>query len=63
MMVSVYKYKVSLGPEDFMEEGTIVAEDEYEAKKKLKSMDARQVSLKKLTGLNAFVKKFTADVR
>lgn len=61
--MSVYKYKVAFGREDFMEEGTIVAEDEIEAKKKLRSMDARQVSLKKLTGLNAFVKKFTADVK
>ncbi len=62
-MVSVYKYRIALGPEEFMEEGTIIAEDEYEAKKKLKSMDAKQVSLKKLTGLKAFVKQFTADVK
>ena len=61
--MSVYKYKAALGREDFMEEGTIIAEDELDAKKKLRAMDARQVSLKKLTGLNAFVKKFTADVR
>ena len=62
-MVSVFKYRIALGPEDFMEEGTVIAQDEYEAKKKLKSMDAKQVSLKKLTGLNAFVKRFTADVK
>ena len=61
--MSVYKYKAALGREDFMEEGTVIAEDELDAKKKLRAMDARQVSLKKLTGLTAFVKKFTADVR
>lgn len=61
--MSVYKYKASLGPEEFMEEGTIVAQDEYEAKKKLRLMDAKHVSLKKLTGLSAFVNQFTADVK
>ena len=61
--MSIYKYKASLGREDFMEEGTVIAQDETEAKSKLRSIDARQVSLKKLTGLNAFLKRFTADVK
>lgn len=59
----VYKYQVTLGREDFMEEGTVIAKDEYEAKDKLRSLDFRQVHLKKLSGLNAFVKQFLADVK
>ena len=61
--MSVYKYKAELGREDFVEEGTVIAVDEFDAKKKLQSMDAKHVSLKRLTGLNAFLKKFTADVK
>ncbi len=61
--MSVFKYKVTHGPEDFMEEGTVIAKDEYDAKEKLRSMDFKEVHLKKLTGLNAFVRKFSADVK
>ena len=61
--MSVFKYSVTLGREDFAEEGTVVAKDEYEAKQKLRSLDFKQVKLKKLTGLSAFVKQFSADVK
>ncbi|MCH7908813.1 MAG: hypothetical protein QGD90_06420 [Candidatus Hydrogenedentes bacterium] len=61
--MSVYRYKVTLGREDFTEEGTVIAKDEYEAKDKLRSLDFRQVQLKKLNGLTAFVKQFLADVK
>ena len=61
--MSVFKYKVTFGREDFMEEGTVIAKDEFEAKEKLHSMDFKQIELKKLTGLNALVKQFSADVK
>ena len=61
--MSVFKYKGELGREDFAEEGTIIATDEYEAKEKLRSLDFKQVQLKKLTGLSAFIKQFSADVK
>ena len=61
--MSVFRYKVTLGREDFLEEGTVIAKDEIEAKEKLHSLDFKQVELKRLTGLNALVKKFLADVR
>ena len=59
----VYTYKVTVGREDFVEEGTVLARDEYEAKEKLRRLDFKHVRLKKLAGLNAFVKKFSADVK
>ena len=61
--MSIYRYKVMLRREDFMEEGTVIAKDEFEAKEKLRSMDFKQVQLKKLRGLSAFIKQFSADVR
>ena len=61
--MSIYRYKVMLRREDFMEEGTVIAKDEFDAKEKLRSMDFKQVHLKKLRGLSAFIKQFSADVR
>lgn len=61
--MSVYKYRVTIGKEDFEEEGTVVAKDESEAREKLRILEFTSVSLKKLTGLKAAVKKFTADIR
>ncbi len=61
--MSIFKYKVTLGREDFAEEGTVIAKDEYEAKEKLHSMDFKQIQLKRLTGLSAIVKRFSADVK
>lgn len=61
--MSVYRYRVTLGREDFMEEGTVIAKDEYEAKDKLRSLDFKEVHLKKLKGFSALVKHFFADVR
>ncbi len=61
--MSVFKYKVTLGREDFMEEGTVIAKDEFEAKEKLRSLEFKEVHLKKLTGLTAFTKQFFPDVK
>ena len=60
----VYRYQVMLlRGEEFVEEGTVIANDETHAKQKLKPLKYRQVKLKKLTGLNAFFKHFNADIR
>jgi len=62
--VSVYKYQVMLiRGEEFMEEGTVIARSEEEAKLKLRSLNYRQVRLKKLKGFTAFVRQFSADIR
>jgi len=62
--VSIYKYRVELNRgEEFSEEGTVIARDESEAKEKLRILRYRAIHLKKLSGFNAFFKKFTADVR
>jgi hypothetical protein len=62
--VSVFRYRVELQRgEEFTEEGTVLAKDEFEAKEKLRFLKYRTVHLKKLSGVNAFVKQFSADVR
>ena len=61
--MSVFKYSVTFGKEDFQEEGTVVAKDEIEARDKLRILEFKSVSLKKLSGLNAVVKKFSADFK
>lgn len=62
--MSVYKYRILLNRgEEFEEEGTVVAKDEAEAKQKLKPLKYNEIHLKKLSGINALFKQFTADVR
>jgi hypothetical protein len=62
--VSVFKYRVVLDRgEEFTEEGTVLAKDEFEAKEKLRILRYRSIQLKKLSGLSAFVRQFSADVR
>jgi hypothetical protein len=62
--VSVYKYYALLKRgEDVEEIGTVVAQDESDAKQKLRVLNYRTVKLKKLNGINAFVRQFTADFR
>jgi len=61
--LSVYTYKVSLGREDFVEEGTVLAKDEHEAKEKLRQLDFNHVHVRKVSGFSAFLKKFSADIR
>lgn len=64
MTVSVYKYRVLLNRgEEFEEVGTVIAKDEAEAKAKLMPLKYNKVHLKKLNGLNALFKQFTADIR
>ena len=62
--VAVYKYHVMLlRGEEFEEEGTVVAHNEEDARQKLKVLNYRKVKLKKLGGLSALVRQFTADIR
>lgn len=62
--MAVFSYRVTIKErEDFTEEGTVVASDESDARKKLRRYDFRDVRLRKLSGFSAFVKKFSADVK
>ncbi len=62
--MSVFKYRVELNrDEEISEEGTVLAKDESDAKEKLRFLKYRTIHLKKLSGLNAFVRQFRADVR
>lgn len=46
-----------------MEEGTIIAKDESDAKEKLKSLQYKEIQLRKLKGFNALIRQFSADVK
>jgi len=62
--VSVYKYYALLKRGEEVEEvGTVVAQDESDAKQKLRVLNYRSLKLKKLNGIGAFVRQFTADFR
>ena len=62
--MSVYKYRIMLmRGEEVTEEGTVIARDEEDAKKKLRALRYREVKLWKLTGLKGFLRQFSADVR
>ncbi len=60
----VYRYRVMpTRGEEFMEEGTVAAQNESDAKQKLRPLDYSRVKLKKLKGFEAFVRQFSADIR
>jgi len=60
----VFKYKGFAGHgEEHVEEGTVVAKNEEEAREKLISLEYRDVHLKKMDGIAALLKKFSADVK
>jgi type II secretory pathway component PulF len=61
--VAVFKYTATTVGEEHTETGTIVAEDESQARKKLKSMKFEQIHLKKLNGLSSLLNRFTATIR
>ena len=62
--MAVFSYSVTIKErEDHIEEGTVVASDESDARQKLRRYDFRDVRLRKLSGLSAFVKQFSADVK
>lgn len=62
--MSVYRYTASSkGREDYLETGTIVAQDTEDARRKLKEFHFDKISFKRLSGWSALVSKFTADVK
>ena len=62
--MAVFSYKVTIKErEDSIEEGTVVANDESDARQKLQRYNYRNVRLRKLSGVSAFIKKFSADVK
>lgn len=62
--MSVYKYYALLKRGEEVEEvGTVVAQNEADAKQKLRVLNYQSLKLKKLNGINAFVRQFTADIR
>ena len=62
--MAVFRYTVTLkSREDFTEEGVVAARDEEEARRKLIQLDLRDVKLKHMRGMQAWFKKFSADVR
>ena len=62
--MAVFRYAgVVRNREDYEESGTVVAETESAAKQKLAPLNLRNVRLKRLTGVSAFLKKLTADIK
>jgi len=49
--------------EENVESGTVVADNEEQAKKKLKSLRLDGIQLKKVGGLMGLVGRWTADIR
>ncbi len=63
--MAVYQYTVTVRQrEDHAESGTVVAQNEQEAKTKLKQLfSAEDVRLRRVPGLSGFLRSFTADVK
>lgn len=62
--MAVFEYKaVDRNREDFTEWGTVVARDEEDARDKLHRLDFDKIHVKRLSGLNAFFRKLSADVK
>ena len=62
--MGIYKYTASIAErENFTEEGTVLADSEDEARRKLKQYRFDNIHIKKLTGLSAIVKRFSVDIK
>lgn len=61
--MAVFKYVATSLSEEHTETGTIVAENEAQARKRLKSMKFDQIHLKKLNGLSSLINRFTATIK
>jgi len=62
--VPLYKYlAMASSGEEHTESGTIVADSEEEATKKLQELKFDRVQLKKVAGLKGLVGQFTANIR
>lgn len=60
--MAVYEY-VAMGREDQEEVGTVVAQDEEEARRKLKALQFQKVRLKKVGGISGIFRKINADIK
>jgi type II secretory pathway component PulF len=49
--------------EEMTEAGTIVANDEQQAREKLEQMELTDVRLKRIGGISGLLKSLTADIR
>ena len=63
--VALYKYSASTTSteEEFNETGTVIADSEEEARKKIKALHFDKVRLRKVTGIKALFGHFSATVR
>lgn len=62
--MAVFQYTaVDRRREDHVESGTVLAQDEEDARKKLKRLNFEVVRIRKMKGLSGFFRSFTADVR
>ena len=62
--MAVFNYTASVrNREEHIETGTVVAQNEREAKEKLAELDFDNIKLRKLGALASFLKQLTADVR
>lgn len=60
----VFRYKATTNlEEEHVESGTVLADSEEQAQKKLKSLRLEDVQLKKVRGLMGLVGRWTADIR
>lgn len=62
--MAVFKYSaVVRNREEMTEAGTVVANDEQQAREKLERMDLIDVRLKRIGGIAGLLKSLTADIR
>lgn len=63
-LMAVFRYEGTIrGREEYTESGTAVAKSEEEALQKLRRSGLENISLERLRGLSALVKRFLADVK
>ena len=62
--MAVFKYSaVVKNREEMFEKGTIVADNEQQAREKLEHLDLVDVRLKRIGGISGLFKALTADIR
>ena len=62
--MAVFRYSATIkNREDYRESGTVVARTEDEAREKLKQYDFANARLRRLGGIGALFKAFTADIK